>query len=96
MMMEVTWTLRALGDLEAIEDYIAVESPRAAYQVTLKIWSRTNDLLGQNPQIGRRGRAVGTRELVVVGTPYFVVYRISDQVEILAVVHGARDWPGDA
>lgn len=96
MMMEVTWTLRALGDLEAIEDYIAVESPRAAYQVALKIWSRTNDLLGQNPQIGRRGRAVGTRELVVVGTPYFVVYRISDQVEILAVVHGARDWPGDA
>jgi plasmid stabilization system protein ParE len=29
--MDVTWTLRALGDLEAIEDYIAVESPRAAY-----------------------------------------------------------------
>jgi toxin ParE1/3/4 len=95
-MMEVTWTLRALGNLEAIEDYIAVDSPRAAYQVVMKIWSRTNHLLGENPQIGRRGRAVGTRELVVTGTPYFVVYRLSDRIEILAVVHGARDWPKDA
>jgi toxin ParE1/3/4 len=94
--MDVTWTLRALGDLEEIEDYIAAKSPRAAYQVTLKIWSRTNDLLGDNPNIGRKGRAVGTRELVIVGTPYFVVYRLSDRVEILAVVHGAQDWPKDA
>lgn len=32
-------------------------------------------------------------ELVVTGTPYIVVYRLREKVEILAVVHGARDWP---
>ncbi|RKE83760.1 type II toxin-antitoxin system RelE/ParE family toxin [Rhizobium sp. AG855] len=94
--MEVTWTLGALGDLEEIGDYIATDSPRAAHQITVKIWSRTHDLLSENPNIGRKGRALGTRELVIVGTPYFVVYRISDRVEILAVVHGAQDWPKDA
>jgi toxin ParE1/3/4 len=43
--------------------------------------------------IGRQGRVGGTRELVVQGTPYIVVYRVHDDVEILAVVHGARKWP---
>lgn len=42
---------------------------------------------------GRRGRAEATRELVVAGTPSIVVYRVTTVVEILAVVHAARDWP---
>ena len=35
-----------------------------------------------------------TRELVVTGTPYVVAYRVTPAgVQILRVVHGARDWP---
>jgi plasmid stabilization system protein ParE len=37
---------------------------------------------------------LGTRELVVVGTPYIVAYRVSDlHVEILTIQHGAQLWP---
>lgn len=38
--------------------------------------------------------APGTREMVISRTPYFVAYRIAgDDVEILAVLHGAWRWP---
>ncbi|WP_246526867.1 type II toxin-antitoxin system RelE/ParE family toxin [Plastoroseomonas hellenica] len=43
--------------------------------------------------LGRRGRAKGTREFVLPDTPYIIVYRVTDRVEILAVVHAAREWP---
>jgi toxin ParE1/3/4 len=42
---------------------------------------------------GRKGSARGTRELVFADLPYVVAYRVTDEVEILAVIHTARDWP---
>jgi toxin ParE1/3/4 len=43
---------------------------------------------------GREGRVVGTRELVVQGTPFIVAYRVGRaEVEILAVMHAGRKWP---
>lgn len=42
----------------------------------------------------RKGRIVGSRELVLPGSPYIVVYRIKDEaVEIDRIYHGAQDWP---
>jgi toxin ParE1/3/4 len=50
--------------------------------------------LSTHPEIGRAGRIDGTRELIVSGTPYIVVYRSrNDAVEILAVFHRAGRWP---
>lgn len=50
--------------------------------------------LQDHPQLGRPGRVPGTRELVIGGTPYVVPYRVKNQqVEILALYHGARRWP---
>jgi toxin ParE1/3/4 len=44
--------------------------------------------------MGRPGRVKGTRELVIVGTPYIVAYRIKgDAVQVLRVLHGAQKWP---
>jgi toxin ParE1/3/4 len=52
------------------------------------------DALRDHPNLGKPGRLTGTRELVVGGTPYVVPYRVlGDDVEILAVFHGARRWP---
>ena len=43
---------------------------------------------------GRERRVVGTRELVIAGTPFLVAYRIEkNEVHILAVLHAAREWP---
>lgn len=45
--------------------------------------------------MGRVGRAVGTRDLVFPDLPYIVAYRVTDKVEVLAVVHMAREWPDE-
>lgn len=58
-----------------------------------RIFDQTKALLVKNPNVGRLGRVSGTRELVVSRTPYIVVYRVGARVEILAIIHGARDWP---
>jgi len=50
--------------------------------------------LTRMPDSGRPGRVPQTRELVIVGSPYFVPYRVlRDRLEIPRVIHGARRWP---
>jgi toxin ParE1/3/4 len=39
--------------------------------------------------MGRPGRVPFTRELVVAGTPFVVIYRVRADVEIVRVLHGA-------
>ncbi|MDQ3530091.1 MAG: type II toxin-antitoxin system RelE/ParE family toxin [Actinomycetota bacterium] len=52
--------------------------------------------LAAHPAMARPGRVAGTRELVVVGTPYIVVYRVeASAVVILRVLHGAQRWPAE-
>jgi toxin ParE1/3/4 len=91
--MLVVWTLPALNHLDDVQDHIAKESPKAAHRLVNSLIDRTEQMLSINPKIGRTGRVAGTRELVVARTSYIVVYRILDNVEILAVVHAAREWP---
>jgi toxin ParE1/3/4 len=83
----------ALANLEAEAEYIALDNPTAAGRVVMKIL-RAVDLLKKNPAMGRAGRVAGTRELVVVETPYIIPYRVrGETVEILRVFHAARKWP---
>lgn len=65
----------------------------AAEEMAARILEQANRLL-DFPKMGRPGRIPETRELVIVGSPYFVSYRITDrQIEIISVIHGARQWP---
>ncbi len=90
--MRVRWTTPALRDLEATGD-IARDKPFAAAETVSRIFDQA-DMLATHPQIGRAGRVPNTRELVVPDTPFIVAYRVrGDDVEILAVFHGARRWP---
>lgn len=53
-------------------------------------------LLEKHPEIGRRGRLAGTRELVAGRFPYVVAYRQrGPEVEVLLVVHTTRRWPDE-
>ncbi|HSS99330.1 MAG TPA: type II toxin-antitoxin system RelE/ParE family toxin, partial [Terriglobales bacterium] len=46
------------------------------------------------PQSGRQGRVPETRELVITDTPFIVAYTVKEnRILILAVYHGARQWP---
>lgn len=53
------------------------------------------DMLLQHPQMGRPGRRVGTRELVISRTPFFVaVYCLKgDKIQIIQLLHSSQQWP---
>ncbi len=85
----------ALADLDELMNYIARDNPKAATKIAGKIWETTRILLN-HPAMGKPGRVLGTREMVVTGTSYIVPYRVLDnEVQILRVLHGARKWPDE-
>ena len=91
--MRLRWTRSASHDIDGIGTFIAKDNPAAADRLLDLIRTSAQRLLDY-PTIGRAGRVAGTRELVIVGTPYLVVYRIGeDSIDIVAVLHGARKWP---
>jgi len=91
--VKIRWTRLAVDDLNIAYEYIAAANPSAAHAVIDRIEFAVN-VLRAHPEIGRRGRVEGTRELVIPRTPFIVAYRVSkSSIEILAVIHGARRWP---
>ncbi len=91
--MKVWWTELALSDLHLTHDFIANENLKAAGQMIARIEDAVARLK-HYPELGRAGRVKGTRELVIAATPFVVAYRVeSANIEILAVLHGARKWP---
>lgn len=75
--------------------HIAREDPHAAVAQGDRIMA-VLDHLPRHPELGRAGRVQGTRELVVGGTPFIVIYRFkakAGRVEVLRVLHGAQQWP---
>lgn len=91
--MDIIWSARARQHLREITAYIAQDNPDAADRMAERILAAT-ERLSAHPHLGRPGRIDGTRELVVGGTPYIVPYRVrGDRVNIIAVLHGKRQWP---
>ena len=91
--MIVAWTVIAEAELDDVWTYIAGDSVDAADRTVLRI-RHSGDMLADHPALGRQGRLGSTRELIVPGLPYILIYRIVDQiVEILRVYHTSRDWP---
>ena len=89
--MIVGWTATALRDLESLHGHIADDSLSAAVDTVERILSGI-DALSRHPEMGRKGRVAGTRELIVV--PYAVAYRIRQSaIELTAIIHSARKWP---
>jgi toxin ParE1/3/4 len=94
--MIVAWTQNAKRELRAIHDYIAQNSPRYAQGMVDRI-TRKTELLVRFPEIGAEVPEYEdetVRELLE--HPHRIIYRLKkNQVEILSVVHGARQLPVD-
>jgi toxin ParE1/3/4 len=92
--MTILWSPEAIEDLTSLRTHIADDNPAAARGVVLHIMHNIEQLLSDNPQMGRPGRVPGTRELVVPRTPFIVPYRLQRNIiQILRVYHGTRRWP---
>jgi len=94
--VQLNWTELAEEDLTDIEAYIAKDNSQVvAFDVVFKIINTTERLLREHPESGRLGRLGSTRELVIDGTPYLTIYRVTEAVEVLRVLHGSQQCPPD-
>ena len=94
MDREVVWSLLATADLESIVEYIRRDSEFYAAAVARELVAAARSLA----TFSERGRVVSeyenptVRELIV--RRYRLIYRVrSDRVEVLRIIHGARQLP---
>jgi toxin ParE1/3/4 len=91
--MRLEWTLKAVGDLREAGEYIEDDNPEAAIKMAERVHEAVVNLI-EHPNMGRPGRLQATRELVVSGTPFIVVYWVRGaSVQVLRVLHHSRKWP---
>jgi toxin ParE1/3/4 len=89
--MRVVWLAGAQANVHDIFSYIAIDKPGAAAKVVARL-TDAGDRLSDMPLRGRPGKTARTRELVVAGLPYILIYEVDDEAVLIhRVVHGARD-----
>lgn len=93
-MTRLLWSPQALRDLEAIRDYIAIDSPRYAALVVERLVAGV-ERLHDFPESGRvvpERNSAEIREIIV--SPYRVVYRVRPGVvETATVFRASRTLP---
>ena len=93
-MARVVWTDRALRNLEAVHDYIANDSPDNARKVLNSIILK-GDRLADFDEPGSIVPECDSRQIREVFIyNYRVIFRLTeDQLEVLTVIHSARQLP---
>lgn len=94
MDQEVVWTETATSDLESIVEYVLRDSEFYAISIAREIVAAASSL----STLAERGRTVPEyanpriREIFV--RRYRLIYRLTiNRVEILRIIHGAREMP---
>lgn len=93
--MAIAYSGKAESDLLDILEYGHKAWPGTADDFMVQLQQRIESTLTSHPSAGRKGREKGTREWVLTGTPYIVVYvrRTAGDIEVWRVLHGAQHWP---
>jgi len=89
--LTLRFTESARANLEGILAYISERNPDVAVHIGARI-RLAAELVSTFPDAGRPGKVIGTREWVVRGLPYIIVYEVVDDtvLAILGVFHGAQ------
>ena len=90
--MKVHWTDTAEGHLDALYTYIAQDSPEYAKRMVDRL-TRRSQQIADFPFSGRRVPEYDIDQIrEVIEGPYRIIYHIKpDQIDVLAVIHGAMD-----
>ena len=89
---KIVLTIPAQEDLKAIKQYICYDNFSAAQEVIKHILNCIENLK-ENPSLGRAGRVLRTRELVISKYPYIVPYQVRENtVYVLRILHTSRKW----
>ncbi|MGI8588225.1 MAG: type II toxin-antitoxin system RelE/ParE family toxin [Chloroflexia bacterium] len=96
--MKIAWSEQSRRDITEAVRFWSARDPVAALRTSQTI-RRQVALLKAHPELGRPGRVVDTRELVVPKTPYVVIYTVDSPrslLIILRILRSARNWPASA
>ena len=85
--MLVEWRPLARAQLSEILEYNLVAASELYKNIEAAI-----SALPQHPYLYRFGRVPGTRE-IVVHPNYLVVYRVTNRIEIVTVLHARQEYP---
>ncbi len=90
--MRVHWTNNAQDHLDAIYAYIAQDSPEYALRMVDRLTRRSLQI-ADAPFSGRRVPEYDLEQIrEVIEGPYRIIYHIKpDQIDVIAVLHGARN-----
>ena len=90
--MKVHWTETAEGHLDAIYAYIAQDSPKYAMRMVDRL-TRRSQQIADFPLSGRKVPEYEMDQIrEVIEGPYRIIYHIKpDQIDVLAVIHEARN-----
>jgi addiction module RelE/StbE family toxin len=92
--MKVNWTAAAQSQLRDIHTFISRSSPQYATKMVDRL-TRRSQQIAIFPRSGRvvaEANDINVRE--VIEGPYRIIYHVLEQeLDIIAVVHGARQWP---
>ena len=93
--MNIRWSDIASSELTQLTAYVYRIDRAAALRLRARILSRVRQLR-HFPELGRNGKMRDTRELVVTGTSYIVVYKIDGATVVIAhLLHAAQLYPPD-
>ena len=89
--MRVRWTENSLRHLLDIYEYISQNSPFYAQRMVDRLTKRSEQI-ADFPMSGRNVPEYSANDIrELIEKPYRIIYRInSDQIDILAVIHGSR------
>lgn len=92
--MKVHWTDTARGHLHAIHAYVARNSPQYALHLVDRL-TRRSQQIAAFPLSGREVAEFGVPQIrEVLQGPFRIIYYIKpDQIDVLAVIHGAHPIP---
>ena len=90
--MKVHWTDTAQAHLRAIHDYIAQDSSHFAKRTVDRL-TRRSQQIAKFPFSGRRvpEYVVDPVREVIEGSYHVIYYIKPDQIDVIAVIHGAMD-----
>ena len=87
--MKVVFSTRARTDLRSIDAAVSDDNPAAAERLMSTLRS---DCLGLAEMPNRFRQVSGTGLRRRPSGNYLIFYSVSDRVEIVRILHGARDW----
>ncbi|WP_261119370.1 type II toxin-antitoxin system RelE/ParE family toxin [Serratia quinivorans] len=91
--MKIKWLRKAASNFDDAYDWFYQENPQVATRFAREVFRLVN-LLATNPALGRAGRVMGTREIVMKTFPYLIPYRIkNNEIHILRIFHMRRHPP---